>query len=269
MPLADNATCAPKATTGLAADRSVVMAPQVAVFPLMVALRACTMSSERSQTAVALVPSVDNATCAAKASRSSADRLVVTAPQAAVFSLMVALRACTIALKPLTRLQTAVALVPSVDNATCAPWALWLLSDRSVVSAPQLAMFSLMVALRACTMKLPPSTMRSQTAVALVPSADNATCAAKAFPPAADRLVVTAPQAAVFPLMVALRACTMKVPSKRSQTAVALVPSADNATCGRLATWLTVDRSVTAPQVAVFPLMVALLACTMKSLKPT
>ena len=98
-----------------------------------------------------------------------------------------------------------------------------------------------MVALADCTMSLLPS-KRVHMAVALVPSADKATCAKEAAWPGADRFV-TVDHVAVEPVMVALADCTMSLlPSKRVHTAVALVPSADNATSGLEAPWPGADR---------------------------
>ena len=121
-----------------------------------------------------------------------------------------------------------------------------------------------MVALTDWTMSLLPS-KRVHMAVALVPSADKATFAKEAAWPGADRSV-TVDHVAVEPVMVALTDCTVLLLSERVHTAVALVPSADNATCGVTASWPGADRFVTVDHVAVEPVMVALADCTMSLL---
>jgi hypothetical protein len=123
-----------------------------------------------------------------------------------------------------------------------------------------------MVALADCTMGLKSLSERLHTAVALVPSADNATWGKEAFWPGADRSTAGDDQVAVEPVMVALTDCTVLLLSERVHTAVALVPSADNATCGVTASWPGADRFVTVDHVAVEPVMVALADCTMSLL---
>ncbi len=94
--------------------------------------------------------------------------------------------------------------------------------------------------------------------MALVPSDDNLTSAVYAFRPGAVRFVVLL-QVAALPLMVAEEDWISKLPpDKPFQTAVAFVPSLDNATRGFS------DRDEYkvegALQVLTFPLIVALAA---------